>query len=235
MPPVLLPPRPRTFPPVHLADDDGLLAMGGDLHPETLLLAYSVGVFPWYNPGWPILWWSPDPRCVIDPAAFRPSRSLGKRLKSGVFTVTVDKCFTQVMRLCAAPRVYADSTWINEEMIHSYTELHRQGRAHSVEVWNRDGELVGGLYGMNLGRLFFGESMFSRETDASKTAFAMLMRLCADWGFPLVDCQLPNDHLLSLGATTLPRDEFLSTLDSARRQAPPDWRQVQAMNHSTAG
>lgn len=233
MPPALIPPRPLAFPPVTGADDDGLLAMGGDLHPQTLRLAYSCGIFPWYNPGWPILWWSPDPRCVIDPSAFTCSRSLKKRLKTGYFRITVDKCFTQVMRLCAAPRPYADSTWINEQMIQGYSELHRQGLAHSVEVWNPSGELVGGLYGMNLGRLFFGESMFSRETDASKVAFAFLMKLCADWQFPLVDCQLPNDHLMSLGAFTIPRHDFMTVLNTQRHLPPPDWRPVQAMNHST--
>ncbi|HEX5277745.1 MAG TPA: leucyl/phenylalanyl-tRNA--protein transferase [Fluviicoccus sp.] len=233
MSPVLLTPSPLAFPPVTDADEDGLLAIGGDLSPATLKIAYSGGIFPWYNPGWPILWWSPDPRCVIDPAAFTPSRSLKKRLKTGAFTVTVDKCFTQTMRLCAAPRAYADSTWINEDMIRGYTELHRQGHAHSVEVWNRSGELVGGLYGMNLGRLFFGESMFSRETDASKVAFAFLMKLCAEWQFPLVDCQLPNDHLMSLGAFTIPRPEFMEVLLTERFRPAPDWRPVQAMNHST--
>jgi leucyl/phenylalanyl-tRNA--protein transferase len=233
MNPALLPPRPRSFPPVDRADADGLLAMGGDLHPQTIKLAYASGIFPWYNPGWPILWWSPDPRCVIDPSLFRPSRSLSKRLKNGYFTLTVDKCFTQVMRLCAAPRAYADSTWINEQMIASYTELHQQGLAHSIEVWNPVGELTGGLYGLNLGQLFFGESMFSRETDASKVAFAFLMKICADWSFPLVDCQLPNDHLMSLGAGTLPRDAFMDVLLGFGRGPSPDWRQVQAMNHST--
>ncbi|RZU45289.1 leucyl/phenylalanyl-tRNA--protein transferase [Fluviicoccus keumensis] len=233
MPPVPLTPRPRAFPAVDQADEDGLLAIGGDLLPQTLRLAYTHGIFPWYNPGWPILWWSPDPRCVIDPSRFTPSRSLRKRLKSGVFTITVDKCFTQVMRLCAAPRSYANSTWINEEMIRSYTELHLQGLAHSVEVWNASGELVGGLYGMNLGRLFFGESMFSRETDASKTAFAFLMHLCAGWGFPLVDCQLPNEHLMSLGAFTIPREQFMTVLATERYRESPDWRPVQAINHCT--
>lgn len=233
MPPRLLPPRPLAFPPVSEADGDGLLAMGGDLHPDTLRLAYGQGIFPWYNPGWPILWWSPDPRCVIDPAAFTPSRSLRKTLRSGRFHVTIDKCFPQVMRSCAAPRPYADSTWINEDMIRGYTELHRQGHAHSVEVWNTDGALVGGLYGMNLGRMFFGESMFSRETDASKTAFAFLMKTCAGLGFPLVDCQLPNDHLMSLGAFTMPRESFIRILLEQRRQTPPDWRPLRAMNHST--
>lgn len=226
MPPVFLPPRPKCFPdPLH-ADEDGLLAYGGDLSAATLLLAYRQGVFPWYNEDErsPILWWSPDPRCVIAPQAFKPSRSLQKTLKSGRYHVSVDRCFTRVMECCAAPRAYADSTWINPNLIDSYTALHQQGVAHSIETWNADGELVGGLYGLNLGRLFFGESMFSTATDASKVAFARLMALCAYWQFPLVDCQLANDHLLSLGAYTIDRRHFLEVLAHQRDLPPPDWR-----------
>lgn len=233
MRPALLPNHPRQFPPVERADEDGLLAVGGDLHPDTLKLAYASGVFPWYNPGWPILWWSPDPRCIIDPARFEPSRSLRKRLRGGEYTLTVDQCFTEVMRRCAAPRAYADSTWINSEMIDSYAVLHRAGIAHSIETWNASGDLVGGLYGLNLGRLFFGESMFSTATDASKVAFAFLMHLGRHWNFPLVDCQLPNDHLMSLGACTIPRADFMTILAEQRGLPSPDWRSVQAMKHST--
>lgn len=230
MPPVFLPPRPKRFPDPGQADDDGLLAYGADLSAQTLLLAYANGIFPWYNEDdrTPILWWSPDPRCVIDPQHFTVSRSLKKTQKSGRFTVTVDRCFSKVMAACAAPRSYAANTWINPAMIRSYSALHEHGIAHSIETWNDKGELVGGLYGLNLGQLFFGESMFSTETDASKVAFAFLMQLCAHWRFPVVDCQLPNDHLMSLGAHTIPRSEFLSILAQHRDLPAPDW---QAVNH----
>ncbi len=197
--------------------------MGGDLRPDRLLAAYRAGVFPWYNPGSPILWWSPDPRCIIRPARFQPSRSLAKRLRQGHFHVTVDRCFREVMQACAEPRAYADGTWINTPMIRSYTELHKRGIAHSVEVWNPQEELVGGLYGLNLGQLFFGESMFSRETDASKVAFAHLMQLTRDWGFPLVDCQMENPHLISLGAELIPRADFIQTLATYCNRPGPAW------------
>lgn len=235
MPPIYIPPYPNRFPDMSHADDDGLLAYGGDLSPKTLLLAYKNGIFPWYNEdeNTPILWWSPEPRCVIDPKTFKASRSLKKTLKSGRFSITVDRCFHHVMRACAAPRIYADSTWINPKIIHSYSELHQQGIAHSIETWNEDGQLVGGLYGLNIGQLFFGESMFSTETDASKVAFAFLMNICAAWSFPIVDCQLPNDHLMSLGAYTISRDAFLSILSTHQSLATPDWRSIQTMKHST--
>lgn len=233
MAPAYLPPNPKTFPPVETADEDGLLAVGGNLAPKTLLLAYQQGIFPWYNAGWPILWWSPDPRCVINPSTFEPSRSLKKRLKSGCFTLTVDQCFRRVMEQCAAPRSYANQTWIQPELVSNYTKLHEQGIAHSIECWNAQGELVGGLYGLNIGRLFFGESMFSRETDASKVAFCFLMHCCHQWQMPLVDCQLPNDHLLSLGAYTITRREFMTVLQQNRNQLSPDWRPLQAIKHCT--
>lgn len=234
MPPVFLPPRPKRFPDPGQADEDGLLAYGGDLGPQTLLLAYYHGIFPWYNEDdrTPILWWSPNPRCVIDPQQFKVSRSLKKTQKSGRFTLTVDQCFSDVMAACAAPRSYANSTWINPTMIRSYSALHERGIAHSIETWNEHGELVGGLYGLNLGQLFFGESMFSTETDASKVAFAFLMRLCAQWRFPIVDCQLPNEHLLSLGAYTIPRQDFQDTLARYRDQSAPDWQTVNQQRHA---
>jgi leucyl/phenylalanyl-tRNA--protein transferase len=213
------------FPPVEaaLAEPAGLLAVGGDLRPERLIAAYREGIFPWYNPGDPILWWSPDPRCVIDPATFKPSRSLAKCLRQGRYRVSVDQCFSRVMQECAGPREYADGTWINDQLLRQYSELHRRGIAHSIETWDQDGNLVGGLYGLNLGRLFFGESMFSRATDASKVAFARLMELTRDWNFPLVDCQLENPHLMSLGARLMPRAEFVRILHQYRDQTPPDW------------
>lgn len=233
--PIYIPPYPNRFPDMSHADEDGLLAYGGDLSPKTLLLAYKNGIFPWYNEDekTPILWWSPEPRCVIDPKNFKASRSLKKTLKSERFTITVDRCFHQVMRACAAPRIYADSTWINPKIIHSYSELHQQGIAHSIETWNADGQLVGGLYGLNLGQLFFGESMFSTETDASKVAFAFLMNICATWNFPIVDCQLPNEHLMSLGAYTISRNDFLAILSTHQSLATPDWQTIQMTKHST--
>ncbi|HEX4870250.1 MAG TPA: leucyl/phenylalanyl-tRNA--protein transferase [Moraxellaceae bacterium] len=216
------------FPPATAALDEpnGLLAVGGDLSPERLLLAYRHGIFPWFNPGDPVCWWSPDPRCVFRTADWRPSRSLSKRLRQGHFTLTVDRCFTRVMEACAAPRAYADGTWIQPDFIRNYGRLHEAGHAHSIEAWNPAGELVGGLYGLNLGRLFFGESMFSRETDASKAAFAYLMQLCRHWDIPLVDGQVENDHLLRLGAVLIPREDFLDALERLADRPAPDWRQA---------
>lgn len=213
------------FPPASAAleEPNGLLAVGGDLSPERLLLAYRHGIFPWFNEGDPICWWSPDPRCVFLTADYRPARSLAKRLRRQPFRFTVDQCFTRVMEACAAPRSYADGSWIQPDFIRNYGRLHERGIAHSIEVWDGDGELVGGLYGLCLGRLFFGESMFSRRTDASKAAFAYLMQLCRAWDIPLVDGQVENDHLLSLGATLMPRPEFLAWLDREADRPPPDW------------
>lgn len=214
------------FPPVSEALDDpnGLLAIGGDLHPDRLLLAYHHGIFPWFSEGEPICWWAPDPRCVFLTKGWTPSRSLAKVLRKGHFRFTVDQCFTRVMQACAAPRAYADGTWIQPEFIRSYTALHERGIAHSIEVWNPQGELVGGLYGLNLGRLFFGESMFSLETDASKAAFAYLIQLCQAWDIPLVDGQVENPHLLRLGAVLIPRAEFVRWLESHADLPSPSWR-----------
>ncbi|HMY27424.1 MAG TPA: leucyl/phenylalanyl-tRNA--protein transferase [Agitococcus sp.] len=241
--PVFLPPHSQQFPDIRYADESGLLAYGGDLTPETLLLAYQSGVFPWYNESdvksllpWcnsPALWWSPDPRCVINPQLYQASHSLKKTLKSEKYSITVDRCFAEVIRRCAAPRTYANETWINQKIIASYSKLHQMGVAHSIETWNQQGELVGGLYGINLGKLFFGESMFSTATDASKVAFAFLMFICAKWQFPIVDCQLPNDHLLSLGAYTIPRTEFLSILTDYKDLEKPNWQALQNVVHST--
>ncbi|PTQ89513.1 leucyl/phenylalanyl-tRNA--protein transferase [Agitococcus lubricus] len=233
MSPIFLAAHPKKFPNPRLADDEGLIAFGADLSVDTLLLAYKSGIFPWYNEEdlTPILWWSPNPRCVINPLHFKASRSLQKTQKSGQYYITVDQCFEQVIRACAAPRTYADSTWINDAIIKSYSQLHRMGIAHSIETWTADHQLVGGLYGLNLGRLFFGESMFSMATDASKVAFAFLMRRCAGWQFPLVDCQLPNNHLLSLGAYTIPRDDFLTMLAQEQQQSSPNWQAWQGQAH----
>lgn len=197
------------FPPLNkaLREPNGLLAAGGDLRPERLIQAYRHGCFPWFQDGQPILWWSPDPRTVLLPDELHVSRSLAKVLRQGRYQVSFDQAFAEVIRACAAPRSYAAETWITSPMQDAYLELHRSGIAHSVEVW-RDGELVGGLYGLAMGQLFFGESMFSRADNASKVGFATLVERLKAWGFVLIDCQMPTEHLLSLGARTISRDEF---------------------------
>lgn len=213
----VLSPKPHDlgFPPVELASPEGLLAIGGDLRCERLLAAYRRGIFPWYNEGQPILWWSPDPRAVLFPEKIKIARSLRKTLRHGGFQVTLDRAFKEVMESCAAPRRKgATGTWITPAMVAAYCELHRQGYAHSVEAW-RDGELVGGLYGVALGAVFFGESMFSRVSDASKVAFVNLVQQLQVWNFSLIDCQLSSAHLLSLGAEELPRKVFLNHLNGA--------------------
>lgn len=204
-----LDPDTLEFPDTSLAlkEPNGLVAVGGDLSPERILAAYHRGIFPWFNPGDPILWWSPNPRTVVFPHQLHIAKSLRKTLRKGIYRVTFDHCFERVMRACAAPRSYADGTWISEEIIAGYCLLHERGYAHSVEVW-REEELVGGLYGMALGRVFFGESMFSRADNASKVGFAHLVRQLCTWDFQLIDCQVANDHLFSLGAVEIPRDEF---------------------------
>ena len=202
---------------------EGIVGIGADLSPSTLLEAYCHGIFPWFSKNDPICWWSPDPRCIIYPKQFQPSKSLIRQLKKDRYTITLSHAFEQVVRACAEPRAYAQKTWITEGIIAGYTGLHDAGLAHSVEVWEGT-QLVGGLYGVQIGRAFFGESMFSRQTDVSKMAFCFLMKLCAASDFAWVDCQLPNDHLLSLGATTLPRHEFLQQLKTVIMQVPPNWQ-----------
>ena len=192
-----------------LAEPNGLLAVGGALTPEWLLGAYRRGIFPWFSRGQPILWWSPDPRCVFWPRDFRPSRSLAKSIRNGGFELRFDSDFAGVLEGCAAPRAAGDGTWITASMRRAYLELHRRGAAHSYEAWH-DGRLVGGLYGVRVGALFYGESMFARVRDASKVALACLMRDARASGIELIDCQVPSAHLLSLGAVLLPRREFLA-------------------------
>ena len=201
------------FPPVETAlrDPNGLLAMGGDLSVERLLDAYRHGIFPWFNPDEPILWWSPDPRMVLVPGEVRVTRSLAKRMRNGGFELRVDTAFADVMRACAEPREDAGGTWISLAMIAAYTRLFDAGHAHSVETWH-DGKLVGGLYGVAIGRMFYGESMFSREADASKVALVRLARQLQAWGFGLIDCQMETEHLASLGAHTMPRAAFTARL-----------------------
>ncbi len=186
---------------------NGLLAWGGDLQPERLLSAYRLGIFPWYTDGEPILWWSPAPRCVIFPSAVHLSRRTRRRYHTGGYRVTADTAFSEVVTACAAPRKGESGTWITAAMQRAFKRLHQFGHAHAVEVW-RDKQLLGGIYGLALGKVFFGESMFSRETDASKIALVALCRQLAAWQFVLLDCQVPNPHLQSLGAVTLPRADF---------------------------
>lgn len=207
-----------------LEDPNGLLAAGGDLSIERLLYAYSLGIFPWYNSNEPILWWSPSPRSVIRPSQFKPSRSLAKFIRKGLYTVTSDTCFADVMKSCAAPRGDQNGTWINQDMIKAYTKLHEIGFAHSVECWQND-ELIGGLYGIAIGKAFFGESMFSTKDNASKVAFAVLCENLSSWGFEIIDCQVHNPHLESLGAFEIPREEFLGILDRATAEKPDkEWQ-----------
>jgi leucyl/phenylalanyl-tRNA---protein transferase len=195
-----------------LTEPNGLLAAGGDLEPARLLAAYRRGIFPWYADGQPILWWSPDPRSVLRPDEVHVSRSLRRSLIKGGFELRIDTAFAQVVAGCAAPRDYNASTWITAEMAAAYTRLHRLGWAHSFETW-LDGELVGGLYGVAIGRVFFGESMFARATDASKVAFVNLAGQLRTRSFELIDCQVASAHVTSLGASTVPRAEFLARLD----------------------
>jgi len=201
------------FPPVEraLRTPNGLLAVGGGLAPARLLDAYRQGIFPWFNADDPILWWSPDPRMVMFPGEFRISRSLRKTLRKQGFEVRTDTVFEQVMRNCAAPRNGQAGTWIHEEMIDAYTHLHRMGYAHSVETW-KNGELAGGLYGIAIGHMFYGESMFSRYTDASKVAFAHLAAQLRRWNFGMIDCQMNTPHLATLGAREISRTEFVRRL-----------------------
>ncbi|HKF96654.1 MAG TPA: leucyl/phenylalanyl-tRNA--protein transferase [Steroidobacteraceae bacterium] len=214
---------PEWFPPLEQALEEpaGLLAAGGDLSPERLIAAYRGGIFPWYSPGQPVLWWSPDPRAVLFPEEFRCARSLAKTLRNGGFNLSVDRDFAGVIDGCAAPRPASPGTWITSEMRAAYLELHRLGCAHSVEAWHAQ-ELVGGLYGVRLGGVFFGESMFSRARDASKTALAHLVALCQPNAIVAIDCQLASRHLASLGARTIPRAQFRALLrEHARGSCVP--------------
>jgi leucyl/phenylalanyl-tRNA--protein transferase len=226
------------FPPVEraLIEPNGLLAAGDRLDADLLVQAYSRGIFPWYSDDQPVLWWSPDPRMVLVPAEFKVSRSLRKRLRAAArgngWRLTLDTAFTRVMRECAAPRDDDGGTWITDAMVAAYSELHRRGQAHSVEVWEGD-ELIGGLYGVSLGRMFFGESMFSRATDASKTALAALVQIARAEEVPLIDCQQATRHLASLGAREIVRRDFCLEVAQLTRAAPIDWRRWQAADLTT--
>jgi leucyl/phenylalanyl-tRNA--protein transferase len=202
-----------------LREPNGLLAFGGCLSPQRLVNAYRHGVFPWYNPGEPILWWSPNPRLVLFPDKLNISRSLNKTLRKQPFEIHFDYACAKVISACAAPRQADGGTWITEEMQNAYRQLHRLGICHSVEAW-QEGELVGGLYGLAIGQVFFGESMFHTKTDASKVAYVHLVKQLADWGYQLLDCQVSSEHLLSLGAEEISRSNFQSLLARYRDSKP---------------
>ena len=203
------------FPPPHLASKSGLLAVGGDLSRKRLVLAYSMGIFPWYSAGEPILWWSPDPRLVLYPDEFKVSRSLEKIIKKGVFKVTMDRAFEDVITQCAQVRLEKhEGTWIVDDMVQAYCRLHASGLAHSVEAW-QDDRLAGGLYGVSLGNCFFGESMFTRITNASKVALVVLVEYLLSHSFAFIDCQVATEHLISFGAREISRSRYLKELAGA--------------------
>lgn len=217
----------QPFPPVHLAmrDPNGLLAIGGDLSLPRLMRAYSQGIFPWFNPDEPILWWCPDPRAALEPSQMHASHSLRKRIRRQDYAVTLDAAFEDVLDACATARAKSRGTWLGNDMKEAYRQLHRHGHCHSVEIW-QDGRLAGGLYGVAMGRVFFGESMFTRATDASKLAFYHLCRQLQAWRFELIDCQISSAHLATLGAQEIRRDEFLARMRKgvALPGNPGTWR-----------
>ena len=202
------------FPPAGLARSDGLLAVGGDLSEARILLAYQMGIFPWYSKGDPILWWSPDPRLILRLEDLHVSRRLGREIRKKQFHITFDHCFARVIEACATIR---PETWIVPEMVEAYCRLHEHGYAHSVEYW-RDDKLAGGLYGVSLGGVFFGESMFSRESNGSKIALAALVERLKEWNFDFIDCQMKTEHLLSMGAMEIPGAVFYEWLDASTRR-----------------
>jgi leucyl/phenylalanyl-tRNA--protein transferase len=219
MPVFRLGPEP-IFPPVDLAEPEGLLAIGGDLRTERLLTAYRQGIFPWYEPGGPILWWSPDPRLILLPAELRVSARLRRTIRQGRFETRYDTAFAQVIKACAeVRRKHEEGTWITPEMQQAYIRLHELGHAHCMESW-RDGELAGGIYGVRVGRCFCGESMFHRQTDASKVALVALMRRLTSEGVGIIDCQVASEHLLRLGAREIPRSSFLQHLKAGLEEPP---------------
>ena len=207
-------------------EGQGLICIGADLTPSTLFEAYSHGLFPWFNEDEPICWWSPEPRCIIRPLDYKPSKSLLRNMKKFDYTITVNQAFERVIRSCAMPRRYADETWISEDIVQGYCQMFAAGYGYSIEVWQAD-TLVGGLYGLSIGRGCFGESMFSTQTDVSKMAFYTLMLIGHEQNLPWIDCQLVNDHLLSLGASTLSRQAYLNSLQDVINQPAVDWKKYQ--------
>ncbi len=231
---VLLDPQAcdEPFPPVEMAWDEpnGLLAFGGDLSPTRLINAYQSGIFPWFNPGEPIYWWSPNPRAVLFPDSIKISRSLRKSIrkitKNG-YSIKFDTDFSSVVKACAAPRSFSDGTWISHEMHDAYQRLFERGVAHSVEIWNDKEELVGGLYGVASGGIFSGESMFSKERDVSKIAFVALAWHAQHWGYSVIDCQIANSHLTSMGAVDIPREKYVQILKTTRAFKQPKWEYIE--------
>ncbi len=224
--PVYRIPEQHLFPHPELAEAGGLLGVGGDLDPDRLLQAYSMGIFPWYSEGQPILWFSPDPRFILHPRDLRIQRSLRKRIRRGDYRITLDEAFEQVIESCqTTERPGQSGTWITEEMREAYIQLYKRGFAHSVEAWDGD-ELVGGLYGVSLGSLFSGESMFARKPDASKVAFVWLVEQLRDWKFKLIDCQVFTQHLERFGALNVPRSRYLAQLPDliGAASTPGPWR-----------
>ncbi len=208
-----------SFPDPREGDDEGLIAIGGDLSPERLLFAYSISLFPWYNTGEPILWWSPNPRLVLFPKDLKIAKSMRPYFNQAKFRVTFDTCFERVMRECGNKiRQQQEGTWISEDIIAAYSSLHRLGYAHSIEVWDEQDILVGGLYGLSLGKVFFGESMFAHLPNASKFGFISLVKKLEARGFQLIDCQQQTPHLASLGASTITRDLFMEMLEKLVRE-----------------
>lgn len=213
-------------PPEADPEGQGLICIGADLEPSTLFEAYTHGLFPWFNEGDPICWWSPEPRCVIYPQQYQPSKTLVRSMKKYDYQITMNRAFEKVIRSCALPRNYTNETWISEDIVQGYVELFKAGYAYSVEVWEND-QLIGGLYGVNIGKGCFGESMFSLRTDTSKIAFYTLMLIGQENQVPWVDCQLVNDHLISLGACTLSRQAYLKSLQDVIIQPPINWKRYQ--------
>lgn len=220
-----LPPSEYIFPdPLEVdPEGEGLICIGADLSPSTLFEAYSHGLFPWFSAGEPIYWWSPEPRCIIRPQDYQPSRTLLRSMKKQDYRITINQAFERVIRACSLPRSYANDTWISEDIIEGYCDMFDAGYGYSVEVWDQT-RLVGGLYGVSIGKGCFGESMFSTETDVSKMAFYTLMLIGRENELPWIDCQLVNDHLLSLGACTLSRQTYLKSLQDVVNQPAIDWK-----------
>lgn len=223
-----LAPSQYIFPSPIEADPDGagLICIGADLSPSTLFEAYSHGLFPWFNEDEPICWWSPEPRCIIRPKDYQPSKSLLRNMKKYDYQITINRAFDQVIRSCSLPRSYANETWISEDIIQGYCDLFDAGYGYSIEVWEQD-TLVGGLYGVTIGQGCFGESMFSIRTDVSKMAFYTLMLIGVENELEWIDCQLVNDHLLSLGASTISRQDYLKSLQMVLKQPQINWKKYQ--------